>query len=182
MVSGHVTGTAPDHRAERHVLGRAVFVRRRADSHLLERRQHSNIRAGDRTAAVRRQRLSQQGRDGRGHVQGRPKAAERRRRGPGARVARGRRRRRRAAASRAQGAQGPGELDRRTPTGSRGGDGQRGRHVRCLGHRPVHAAVHHVLVHHIHQRPVSPGRRPTAHVRHQQVHRLLGSARRVADP
>lgn len=180
VVGGHAAGAAPRHRAQLHVLRRAVLVRRVADRHVVERRQHTDIRAGDRAAAVRHQQLSQQGRVGHRHVQGRPEAAERRRRGPGARVAGGQHERR--AAGRAQGAQGPGELDRRAPAGPRGHHGQRGRHVRRVGHRAVHAAVHHVLVDDIHQRQVPSERRTAAHVRHQQVHRVLGGARRVVDP
>lgn len=180
VVGGHAAGAAPRHRAQLHVLRRAVLVRRVADRHVVGRRQHTGVRAGDRAPAVRRQQLSQQGRVGHRHVQGRPEAAERRRRGPGARVARGRRERR--AAGRAQGAQGPGELDRRAPAGPRGHHGQRGRHVRRVGHRAVHAAVHHVLVDDIHQRPVPSERRAAAHVRHEPVHRVLGGARRVVDP
>lgn len=100
------------------MLRRAVLVRRCSDRHVVERRQHPDIRAGNRTAAVRHQQLSQQGRVGHRHVQGRPEAAERRRRGPGPGVAGGQPQR--GAAGRAQGAQGPGELDRRTPAGPRG--------------------------------------------------------------
>lgn len=182
VVSGHVAGTAPDHRAELHVFRCAVFIRRFADSDVLERRHHPDVHARDRPVAVRYRRLSQQGRYGHRHVQGRRQTAEWRRRGPGARVAGARRRRRRAAAGRAQGAQGSSELDRCASAGPRGDHGQCGRHLRGLGYRPVHAAVHHVLVDDIHQRPVPPQRRAAAHVRHQPLHRVLGGAGRVADP
>lgn len=180
LVGGDAARTAPRHRTQLHVLRRAVLVRRIADRHVVERRQHPDIHAGNRTPAVRHQQLSQQGRVGDRYVQGRQEAAERRRRGTGSRLAGGEHERR--AAGRAQGTQGPGEFDRRAPAGSRGHYGQRRRHVRRLGHRPVHAAVDHVLVDDIHQRQVPSKRRPAAHVRHQQVHRVLGGARWVVDP
>lgn len=179
LVGGHASGAAPDHRAQLYVLRRAVLIRRVADRHVLERRQHPDIHAGNRAPAVRHKQLSQQGRVGHRHVQGRQEVAERRRRGPGPRMAGGPTERR--AAGRAQGAQGPGELDRRAPAGPRGHHGQRGRHVRGVGHRAVHAAVDHVLVDDIHQRQVPSQRRPTAHVRHQQVHRFLGGTRRIVN-
>lgn len=154
LVGGYASGTAPDHRSELHVLRRAVLVRRFADRHVLERRQYPDIHAGDWAAVVRHKQLSQQGRVGDRHVQRRPEVAERRRRGPGARVASGPVER--CAAGRAQGAQGSGEFDRRASARPRGHYCQCGRYVRRLGYCSVHAAVHNVLVDHIHQRQVPP--------------------------
>lgn len=180
LVGGHAPGAAPDHREQLHVLRRAVLARRLANSHVLERRQDPVVHAGNRPAAVHHKQLSQQRRDGHSHVQGRRPAAERRRRRASARVAR--QRHDRHADGRPQGPQGPGQLHRRAPLGQRGGLGQRGRHVRRMGRGPVHTAVHHVLDHGVHRRQVPSKRHTTAHVRHQQIHRFLGGAGRLADP
>lgn len=89
MVGADATGTAPDHRAEHGVHGRAVLVRRFADRDRVERRPDPGVRAPVGLRAVRDQQLSQKRRDrDRRYALGRPApVAQWRRRRAGARLA-----------------------------------------------------------------------------------------------
>lgn len=180
LVGGHAPRATPDHREELRVHRRPIRVRRVADRHVVERRPRPHVLPGNRPATGLDGELPQQRRDRHRHVQGRHAVGDRRRRRSGAHLAAEQTGRH--PAGRVQGAQRPGQLDRLAPDGPRGDYGQLGRYVRHLGRCPVHATGHIVFVHGVHQCQVPPERVPSDHVRHQQVHRVLGSDRWLVDP